>query len=206
MRLKEFFTEEVSRKAVFTFGRMNPPTQGHEKLISAVEKVAASRNGEAFIVPTKSHDGKKNPLDFSTKVKFLRMFFPKVTIMEDPEIRTVFDAMSWFGENGYSEVIMVVGSDRVTQFQKMISAYVPSLNPAVDPSKALDKISTFSVVSAGERDPDAEGVKGISGTKAREFAVNGQYNDFVNLIAPSSGTDQQKLALYKAVKKGLGVE
>ena len=185
---------------------MNPPTQGHEKLIATVEKVAASQNGEAFIVPTKTQDTIKNPLDFSTKVKFLRVFFPKVNIMEDPEIRTVFDAMLWFGENDYNEVIMVVGSDRVTTFQQMISAYVPSLNPTVDPAKALDKITSFSVVSAGQRDPDSEGVAGVSGTKAREFAASGQKSDFINLIAPKNGTDQQKLALYKAVRKGLGVE
>ena len=101
---------------------------------------------------------------------------------------------------------MVVGSDRVTTFQKMISAYVPSLNPTVDPQKALDKISAFSVVSAGTRDPDAEGVAGVSGTKAREFAISGKENEFVNLVAPTNGTDQQKLALYNAVRKGLGVE
>lgn len=206
MRLNEFFTEEASRKAIFTFGRMNPPTIGHEKLIAVVEKVSASHSGDSFIVPTKTHDKIKNPLDFATKVKFLKIFFPKVTIIEDPEIRTVFDAMMWFGDNGYNEVIMVVGSDRVSTFQKTIGDYIPSINPSVDPLKALDNITSFSVVSAGERDPDSEGISGVSGTKAREFAINGQEKDFVNLTAPTNGTDKQKLALYKAVRKGLGVK
>lgn len=212
MRLYEIISpiEEMIKDnekiAIFSFGRYNPPTKGHEKLIAAVKTIAASHNGDAFIVPTKSHDKMKNPLDFATKVKFLRWFFPKVDIMDDPAIRTIFDVMGWFNDNGYNKVILVAGSDRVASFQKTIGDYIPSINPMVDPLKALDKITSFSVVSAGERDPDAEGIKGVSGTRAREFAINGQESDFINLIAPSGGTEQQKLALYKAVRKSLGVK
>lgn len=205
MRLNEFFTEAQNKTAVFSFGRMNPPTIGHEKLIAAVGKIAASHGGDPFIFPTKTHDKKKNPLDFVTKVKFLRAFFPKANIVDDAAIRTVFEAIFWLGEQGYSNVIMVAGSDRVGTFDKMIKPYVPSINPDVDPEKALN-IESFSTASAGERDPDSEGVEGASGTRAREFAINGQQEEFVNLIAPTSGTEQQKIALYNAVRVGLGIK
>lgn len=203
MRLNEFFTEATRKKAVFSFGRFNPPTQGHEKLVDAVEKIAASHGADSFIIPTKSYDQKRNPLDFNTKVKFLRAFFPNANIVEDSVIRNPFDAVFWLGEQGYMEVILVVGSDRVKEFENMIGAYVPAINPNVDPRKALN-IEAFSVASAGERDPDAEGVSGVSGSKAREFAANGQQSDFINLIAPTTGSRRQKKALYKAVRAGLG--
>lgn len=204
MRLNEFFTEVARKKAVFSVGRFNPPTIGHEKLINAVEKIASSQGADSFIIPTKSHDRKRNPLDFQTKVKFLRGFFSNANIVDDASIRNPFDAIFWLGEQGYMEVIMVVGSDRVKEFENMIGPYVPAMNPKVDPKKALN-IEAFSVASAGERDPDAEGVSGASGSKAREFAANGQQSDFVNLIAPTTGLRQQKNALYKAVRAGLGI-
>ena len=204
MRLNEFFTEETGKRAIFSFGRMNPPTIGHEKLINAVHQIANSSNSDAFIIPTKTQDKKKNPLDFQTKVKFLRAFFPEANIVDDASIRTVFEAIFWLGEQGYTDVTLVAGSDRIGTFDKMISPDVPSMNPNVDPEKALN-IEQFHVASAGNRDPDAEGTEGASGSKAREFALNGQQDEFVNLIAPSTGTEQQKIALYNAVRNGLGL-
>ena len=204
MRLNEFLKEETTKMAVFAFGRMNPPTVGHEKLINAVEKIADGKSADSFIIPTKTHDGDKNPLDFKTKAKFLHVFFPKVNIVEDEEVKNIFDAMYWFAEQEYDEVTLVVGSDRVSEFQKIISAYVPSLNPSVDPTKAVN-IKRFSVASAGDRDPDSSEVAGASGTKARQYAKDGNEDDFILSIAPSTGTEQQKIALYKAVRKGLGI-
>lgn len=208
MRLYEILTELGGKSAVFTFGRFNPPTRGHEKLIMAGKTLADSKNADFFVFPSKTQDKKKNPLDIQTKVKFLRGFFPDVTFMTDATIktgpvRTPFEALRWIEEQGYNNVYLIVGSDRVSEFKNIMEPYILSINPDVDSEKAYT-FDTFDVVSAGKRDPDAEGTKGSSGTKAREFVMNGQQKEFVNLTAPSSGTEQLKNSLYNELRKALG--
>lgn len=212
MRLYEILTEVGGKSAVFSFGRMNPPTMGHEKLIMAGKKLADSKNADFIVFPSKTQDKKKNPLDINTKVKFLRGFFPDVTFITDatierPEegpgpVRTPFEALRWLEQQGYKNVYMIVGSDRVGTFKKSMGAYVTSINPSVDPEKAY-QFDHFDVISAGDRDPDADGAEGASGTKAREFVINGQREEFVNLVAPSSGNQQLKVSLYNELRKVL---
>lgn len=205
MRLFEVLNEEEGKTVVFSYGRFNPPTKGHEKLINAGLRLAQSKNADYLVFPSKSYDKRRNPLPLDLKLKYLRAFFPKVKFVTDQATNTPYVVLRWLEEHGYKNVYMVAGDDRVDQFKKGMSEYVKSLNPTVDPNKAYD-FDEFDVISAGHRDPDAGGAGGASGTKAREFAINGQESDFVNMIAPNTGTLQLKLSLYKDLRKYLGVE
>lgn len=215
MRLNEILSETSEKIAVFSFGRMNPPTRGHEKLILAGKKLADSKNADFFVFPSKSHGGRKNPLDIKTKLKYLRGFFPEINFVSDAVItsaekklkpvRTPFEVLRWLEQQGYNRIYMVVGDDRVNEFKRIMGEYIPTINPSANPETAYD-FDLFDVVSAGERDPDSSGVAGASGTKAREYAISGEEEMFVNQIAPISGDDRLKKALYNDVRLALGIK
>ena len=189
-----------SKIAVFTFGRFNPPTIGHEKLIDTGKMLARSLNADFFVFPTRTHDIEKNPLTFSTKLKFLKSFFSEAKFVETTG--QLFVVLKWLVDKGYTEAHMVAGSDRVSEFRDIIMPYISSMNK-VEPGVAIN-FETFRVVDAGQRDPDSEGVSGASAAKARELARAGQEVDFVNLVP---GEDENiKKELYREVRKGLGVE
>jgi len=175
------------KTAVFTFGRMNPPTVGHSKLIKKVMVVAKKEKGTPMIFPSKTEDNKKNPLSFNTKVAVLKDVFGNI-INTNASIKTPFDVLEDLNKD-YERVIFVVGSDRVKEFQRNMSNYI---------EKDLENIKDFQVVSAGDRDPDAEGVTGMSGSKMREFVVKDQLSKFKKGLM----TNNTKLA--KAVFKEIG--
>ena len=154
MGIKSFseYVTEATKEVTFTFGRYNPPTIGHEKLFDAVKKNA--RSGAYRIYTSKSQDAKKNPLEFKDKVKFVRKMFPKHAraVMGDPDIRTVFDIVVKLYDQGFVQVRMVVGSDRVKEFDILLNKY-----NGVKGRHGFYNFEAISVVSAGERDPDAEG-------------------------------------------------
>ena len=185
---KEFFSEDVKDSVVFTFGRMNPPTVGHGKLIDKVLSVAKSSGAKAIIYPSKTEDDNKNPLPFKMKVKVLKDVYGSI-VDTDRGIKTPFDALDQLNDKSVSSVTFVVGSDRVKEFKKNMSSHI---------KKNLSNIKNFSVVSAGERDPDASGVSGMSGSKMRSFV---QKNDFVNfkkgLITKSSKLAKTVFTLLK---------
>ena len=165
---KNFITEAKDKTAVFAFGRMNPPTTGHAKLIKKVMSVAKSESGMPMVFPSKTEDKKKNPLTYKTKIKVLRDVFGSI-INTSTDIKTPFDVLEYLNDKKFSKVVFVVGSDRVVEFKKNMSKYVKS---------DLDNIKDFSVASAGDRDPDAEGVKGISGSKMREYVKKDKFKKF----------------------------
>ena len=175
------------KTAVFAFGRMNPPTMGHAKLIAKVIAVAKKEGGTPMVYPSKTEDKKSNPLSFRTKVKVLKDVFGKV-INTNTSIKTPFDVITSLNDN-YERVIFVVGSDRVDEFKRNMTRYV---------DKDLENIKDFSVVSAGERDPDAEGVSGMSGSKMREFVVKDRFGKF------KEGLMTKNVALAKLVFKEIG--
>ena len=146
------------KKVVFTFGRFNPHTTGHEKLIDTVVSLARRNGAENRIYISNSQDARKNPLPPRDKKRFMSKAFPKANIILSPEAITPFHAFDILREEGFSEITMVVGSDRVTEFRNSIQKYM---------NKEVIKLYKFEVVSAGERDPDAEGVTGMSGSKLR---------------------------------------
>ena len=165
---KNFLNEAMDKTAVFAFGRMNPPTTGHTKLIKKVMSVAFLAKGVPMIYPSKTEDNKKNPLTYKTKIEVLRDVFRDI-INTDTTIKTPFDVLEHLNKKKFSKVVFVVGSDRVREFKKNMSKFVES---------DLDNIKDFSVVSAGDRDPDAEGVKGISGSKMREYVKKDKFKKF----------------------------
>ena len=193
---KDYLVEET-KQVTFAFGRFNPPTTGHEKLFDQLKKL--SRGGTYRIYASKSVDKKKNPLLFKDKVKFMRKMFPKHArnIMADPDVRTVFDIAVKLYDQGFTKVQMVVGSDRVREFDTLLNKY----NGEKGRHGFYEFEGTINVLSAGERDPDAEGVSGMSASKLRQFAMDGDRQEFAKGISAASIAND----LYNAVRKGMGL-
>ena len=182
------------KRAVFTFGRFNPPTIGHEKLIKAVAKEAGS--DDWFIIPSQTAGEKKNPLPYDVKTKYMKMMFPQYADHIDDKAccRTPVDVMKHLMMKGYTDVVFVVGSDRLGQF-----GFLQKNN-----RKDEYSFNTIEIVSAGERDPDAEGASGMSASKMRKAAKDVKTSDFMAGI-PDSLSSKQKLELMKEVRKGMGL-
>jgi len=195
---KSFMTEEKGDTAIFTFGRFNPPTLGHEKLVIAVANVARREGGEYFVYPSHTQDSKKNPLDQTTKVKYMKKMFSKhkenIIISTG---KTALEIASELHDKGYTNLVMVVGSDRVKEFQSLLDRYNGD-----DKTHGFYDFDTIKVVSAGERDPDAEGVSGMSASKMREAAVEGDFKTFRSGI-PSSLNDKDTKKMFNDIRKGM---
>ena len=196
---KSFMTEEKGDTAIFTFGRFNPPTLGHEKLVTAVANVARREGGEYFVYPSHSQDPKKNPLDQTTRVKYMKKMFPKhkENIITSTG-KTALEIASELHDKKYTNLVMVVGSDRVKEFQSMLDRYNGDENKA----HGFYDFDTIKVVSAGERDPDAEGVSGMSASKMRQSAVEGDFKTFRSGI-PSSLNDKDTKKMFNDIRKGM---
>ncbi|CAB4141226.1 hypothetical protein UFOVP410_65 [uncultured Caudovirales phage] len=194
--LKQILNKKV---AVFAFGRLNPPTVGHEKLIDKLISVAKSKNATPFMFVSHTQDAKKNPLSSKDKVKYIKLGMPQISknVVYDLSIKTPFDALAHIIDKGYTDVIMIAGDDRVADFKKNIGAYVN--HP--DPKKSFN-LNSFDVVSAGERDPDSEGVTGISASKMREFATKNDYASFKK-GAPSGLSDKFARNMFDDIRKGM---
>ena len=197
--LTEKAKDETADKkvAVFTFGRFNPPTRGHQKLIDKTASVAKEHGGDHFIFPSQTVDKKqdpeksKNPLDWNTKVHFMKKLFPDSNIMKESEVKTPHHVIEMLEAEGYTDVYFVVGSDRVEEFN---TRWLPYAN---------EVFRHAEVVSAGSRDPDAEGISGMSATKARDGAKE---KDLGKFRAATGWGGEMAIALMKAVQKGMGVE
>lgn len=196
---KQYLVEE-QREVFFTFGRMNPPTIGHGKLLSVLSTKAGKNPYRAYL--SVSSDAKKNPLAYEDKIKHVRKMFPKHgrNIVLDKNIRTVFDAAVTLFDQGFNKVTMVVGSDRVTEFKTLLEKY--------NGEKARHGFYNFekiSVVSAGERDPDAEGIEGMSASKQRENAKNNDFTTFSQGV-PSTMSARDAKRLFNDVRAGMGLK
>ena len=168
----------LHKPVVMVFGRFNPPTTGHEALITFVKSVAHRVNGDVRVYPSQSQDPRKNPLPFRNKVQFIRKFFPGVVVSDSVSVRTPIDALAEVSQLGYTDVILVAGSDRVRDFEKLGAYLLPRNSPKYDPTKHI-AINNYKVVAVpGNRDPDAEDVTGMSASKMRKFAANNDYASF----------------------------
>lgn len=198
MLLFELFEASATKHASFAFGRMNPPTLGHGQLIDTVAK--ASAGGDYFIFVSQTQDSKKNPLDYATKVKFLKSMFPNHSshIVQDGQVKTIMDVLHWLYHKGYRSITMAAGSDRIASFEELINKY----NGVEGTNGAYYKFDKISFVSSGDRDPDADGIAGISASAAREAAKAGDYDAFVQ----ATGAGNLAKELYTAVRKGMLVE
>jgi len=193
MLLRELF-EAPSKTAVIAFGRLNPPTVGHAKLVDAIK----SQDGDHYLFLSQTQKPKTDPLDFATKMKFAKQFFPGINVGHQ-SVRTPVQALEMMQSLGYTDVIFIAGSDRVDGFQAMFDKY----NGNPDKSGNIPfKFNSIRVVSAGERDPDADDVSGMSASKMRAAAAAGDIEAF------AQGVPDKKLAqtMYDAVRKGMGVK
>ena len=193
------YLKEDTNAITFAFGRFNPPTSGHEKLMNAVKKL--SRGGTYRIYPSQSQDAKKNPLDFKLKVKFMRKMFPKHArnIMADKGMRTAFDVIVALYDQGYTEVTFVAGEDRVIEFDKLFNKY----NGAKGRHGFYQFKNGVKVISAGARDPDAEGVEGMSASKLRAAASDNDLKLFAKGM-PKGFKEVENL--FNAVRAGMGLK
>ena len=158
------------------FGRFNPPTIGHQQLMDTAAAASQADGGDYVIYPSRSQDKKKNPLDPDTKISYMRRMFPghSERIANDASNKTIFDVLKKAHNDGYTNVRIVGGSDRVKEFDKLANNYNGQLY-------AFDNIET---VSAGERDPDAKGVEGMSASRMRLAAAEGDFRKFREGLPP----------------------
>ena len=196
---KSFLIEE-DKTIFFTFGRMNPPTTGHEKLMNELSKKSGRNPYRVFL--SQSSDNKKNPLDYNYKVKTVRKFFPKHarSVMLDKKVKNVFDAVTKLYDEGYKNINMVVGSDRTNEFKKLLEKY-----NGVKGRHGLYKFNKINVISAGDRDPDAEDVSGMSASKMRKLASDGDFTQFSQGL-PRSVSNNEAKKVYNEVRKGMGLK
>ena len=158
------------------FGRFNPPTIGHQQLMDTAAAASKADGGDYVIYPSRSQDKKKNPLDPDTKISYMRRMFPghSERIANDASNKTIFDVLKKAHNDGYTNVRIVGGSDRVKEFEKLSNNYNGQLY-------AFDNIE---VVSAGDRDPDAKGVEGMSASRMRLAAAEGDFRKFREGLPP----------------------
>ena len=184
-------------KGVLTvaFGRFNPPTTGHQKLLDTV--ASSSDEDDYIIVPSRSNDPKKNPLDAKTKVSVMKKMFPKHSgkIVDDENNRTIFDVLKKAHTDGYAGVRIVGGSDRVSEFEKLTNNY----------NKKLYDFDSNEITSAGDRDPDSDSVEGMSASKQRKAAAEGDFESFMKGV-PTSVKEKEAKNLYNMIRKGMNVK
>ena len=199
---EKFIKEVRGTTAVFTFGRFNPPTIGHEKLLNVVGSTATKAKAESFVYTSHSQDAKKNPLSNDQKIVFMKMMFPKHrTSFMKTEAKTALHALSEIHKTGkFSKVIMVVGSDRVREFKTLLNKYND-----IESKHGFYRFEDIDVISAGERDPDAEGTSGVSASKMRA-AVKDKNYDIFKMGIPSGVSEKDSQTLYNAVAKGMKVK
>ena len=192
MLLRQLFEEP--RTAVVAYGRMNPPTIGHQKLVDKIKSLP----GDHYVFLSQSQKPKTDPLTFEDKLRYAKFFFPNVTVGH-PEVKTIIQALQKLEQLGYENVVYVAGSDRVQAFEDLLNKY----NGQADKSGNIPySFKSIKIVSAGERDPDADGAEGMSASKMRQAAVDNDLESF------KQGVPQQEVAdeMFAAVRQGMGIK
>ena len=199
MKITEFLTEAPNKTAVVTWGRMNPPTVGHQKVVDTVKQYAQKFLGDPILFLSKSQKPKTDPLSFAEKVHFAEQMF-SIKVDRNTSVKTIIQMFQHLQGQGYNNVILVAGSDRVQQYQDLMDKY----NGKPDQKGEVPfKFANMKVVSSGERDPDAEGVAGMSASKLRSFAVDGDFGSFKSGVP---GNDTLAKQMYNRVRAGMGLE
>jgi hypothetical protein len=195
MRLNELFESE-SKHVTFCFGRMNPPTIGHKKLLDTCSSVG----GDYKIFLSQTQDPKKNPLDYQTKIKFVKELFPNhaKNIVDDAGLNTVVKVADYLYNIGYKNATFVAGSDRLDAMKQLLTQY----NGVEGKAHGYYKFEVLDFKSSGDREDGAEGVAGISASNARSAAATGDFEAF----KASTGAGQYSQSLYNAVRQGMGIK
>ena len=179
------------------FGRFNPPHAGHQQLMDIAAASAEEQESDYIIVPSRSNDKKKNPLDADTKISMMRQMFPQHSerIINDTGNRTIFDVLKKAHNDGYANVRIVAGDDRVKEFDKLSQNY----------NGTLYDFEGLEVISSGERDPDSDGVEGLSSSRMRLAAMEGDFKTFRSGL-PEDVPRKQAMTLFDTVRQGMGVD
>ena len=187
--------DEEGTTLTIAFGRFNPPTVGHEKLLSAAKR--ASVGGDLKIYPSRTQDPKKNPLDPDMKISFMKKMFPNYedNIISDSNMKSIFDVLTNANEDGYKNVNIIVGSDRQAEFENLAQKY----------NGDLYNFDLIRVISAGVRDADADGVEGMSASKMRKAVIDDDFESF-RKGTPKKLNDTDAQALFNAVRQGMGIK
>jgi hypothetical protein len=198
---QEPFTPPPVEKTLGTltiaFGRFNPPTVGHLQLMDIAAASAEQDQSDYMIVPSRSQDAKKNPLDADTKIFYMRKMFPQHSerIYNDVNMRTIFDVLKKAHNDGYSSVRIVGGSDRVKEFDKLANNY----------NGNLYQFDNIEVISSGDRDPDSDGVEGVSASRMRLAAAEGDFKTF-RAGLPPEGSRKEAMELFDVLRQSMGIE
>jgi hypothetical protein len=193
MFLIEVFKEKSRKSVAFCFGRMNPPTIGHARLLNTTAR--ASNGGDYYIFLSHTQDSKKNPLDYNTKVDFVKSMYPQhADRVSYGSLRTIMEIMEFLYHNNYTDVTYVCGNDRLPAFKELLNKY-----NGVEGGKTYYKFNSIDIVSSGPRDPDDDGVAGASASAARAAAEAGDKEEFKKITGAGRFAPQ----LYKAVRKGM---
>ena len=184
---------DLEQPITITFGRFNPPTVGHEKLLQAANKIST---GDLKIYPSRTHEPKKNPLSPGSKIEFMKKMFPDYedNIVDNPKMKSIFDVLKSVSNAGYGNINIVVGADRQAEFENLANKY----------NGDLYDFDQIRVISAGVRDADAEGVEGMSASKLRKAVIDGDGDAFVQGM-PKSLESPDIQNLFNAVKAGMSV-
>ena len=193
MFLIEVFKEKPRKSVAVCFGRMNPPTIGHARLLNTTAR--ASAGGDYYIFLSHTQDSKKNPLDYNTKVDFVKSMYPQhADHVSYGSLRTIMEIMEFLYHNNYTDVTYVCGNDRLPAFEELLNKY-----NGVEGGKTYYKFNSIDIVSSGPRDPDDDGVAGASASAARAAAEAGDKEEFKKITGAGRFAPQ----LYKAVRKGM---
>ena len=186
---------ETTETLTVAFGRFNPPTVGHGKLLAAAKKASAGEDMKIY--PSRTQDAKKNPLDPDMKVGFMKKMFPEYeeNIVNDADMKSIFNVLTTADEQGYRNVNIIVGSDRQSEFENLATKY----------NGDLYDFENIRVISAGVRDADAEGVEGMSASKMRKAVMDDDFKAFRS-GTPKELSDGDTQALFDAVRSGMKIK
>ena len=194
MLLNELF-EAGTKHVTFCFGRMNPPTIGHKQVFDTMQ----SQGGEMKIFVSQSQDKKKNPLDYGTKIKFIKEMFPQYAkdVVDNAALNTIGKVASYLHEQGYNAATFVAGSDRLEDMKSLLTQY----NGVEGKAHGFYKFDVIDFASSGDREDGAEGVAGVSASGARSAAANNDFEGFQE----ATGAGELAKPLFAAVRKGMGI-
>ena len=199
MLLKELFlNEDGGDIAIFAFGRFNPPTIAHKELSDLVKRLATNTNGRPFIFLSHTQNNKTDPLSFQEKLNYLESVYGKEQVVfGDSNVKTIVQVLQKLQEQGRTKVVMVAGDDRLANFKELLNKY----NNKPDKSgKILYNFDTIKVTSAGQRDPDAEGLSGVSASKARQYAQEDDFDNFSKIVMGGKASQ----SIYQSIQTKMG--
>ena len=189
--------EKTKGTLTIVFGRFNPPTIAHQELMDTASQISMEEGGDYVIVPSRSFDSKKNPLDPDTKISFMRKMFPDHSekIVNDPNQITIFDTLKKAHNDQYANVRLVCGSGRVKEFENLSNKY----------NGQLYQFDTIEVFPVGEVDADGKEVNGITSSRLRLASAEGDLVTFRNIL-PQTLENKEVIQLFDLVRNGMGIE